>query len=76
MAKYLITKTYFNVEKIFIPVATDDQQRVFEELHHAIKQLKTKSRELLKSAKRAVEIAIEEDEPTALAYLKKERGNV
>jgi hypothetical protein len=52
-----------------IPKIPDAVQQEIESLAEAGRQAKRRSTQLLEAAKRAVEIAIEQDEATAMAYL-------
>jgi restriction endonuclease S subunit len=61
-----------DVKKIKIAQLAENQQEEFEELHRQSRQKRQHSKALLERAKRAVEIAIERDEKTALAYLDEE----
>lgn len=62
-----------DVAKIFVPVIPVAQQRYFETLALQAASSKSEARALLSRAQRAVEIAIEEDEASALRFLK-EKG--
>ena len=58
-----------SVEKFFVPILPTDKQAEFEHIYNSVRQLKTASRQLLEVAKRAVEIAIENGEAAAMAFL-------
>lgn len=58
-----------DVARIFIPVISEAEQAKFQQLAESANAARYKARELLECAKRAVEIAIEEDEDAALRYL-------
>ena len=60
-----------DIKKVVIPILTMDIQREIADKVQKSFELREKGNELLEAAKRAVEIAIEEDESTALAYLDK-----
>ncbi len=61
-----------DITKIFIPVLPADEQKVFEALALSAGAARATAAELLERAKRAVEIAIEQSEAAALAYLGEE----
>ena len=56
-------------KKILLPVVKLDVQEMIANKIQKSFELRAKSNELLEAAKRAVEIAIEEDEETAMQYL-------
>lgn len=58
-----------DVEKFFIPVIPAADQLGFEHLHQKVFATKARASALLIAAKRAVEIAVEDSEATALAFL-------
>lgn len=58
-----------DVATFWVPMISKEQQLAFEELAHQIRDRNTKANTLLEAAKRAVEIAIEDSEAAALAYL-------
>lgn len=63
-------------KKIVLPIIPDPlQQQIQAKVIESFK-LRQQSKQLLESAKRAVEIAIEQDEVAAIEYLKREVGHV
>lgn len=58
-----------DIKKVVIPILTMDIQKEIADKVRKSFKLREKSNELLEAAKRAVEIAIEEDEETAMQYL-------
>lgn len=58
-----------DVEKFFIPVVPAADQLAFEHLSQEVFKTKARALTLLTAAKRAVEIAIEESEAAAMAFL-------
>ncbi|MBR2686642.1 MAG: restriction endonuclease subunit S [Aquamicrobium sp.] len=58
-----------DVEKFFIPVIPTADQLAFEHLSQEIVQTKARASALLAAARHAVEIAIEDNEAAAIAYL-------
>ena len=60
------------IENVVVPVLDFDKQTKISDLVRESFILKAKSEKLLDIAKRAVEIAIEEDETSAEAYIKTE----
>lgn len=60
------------IQNIVIPIVSYETQNKIAALVQESFSLKTKSEHLLEAAKRAVEIAIEQDETAAMAYLEKE----
>lgn len=61
-----------DIENFYIPVINEDTQTQIAALVQQSFTLKAESERLLETAKRAVEIAIEENEDIAMAYLNKE----
>ena len=59
------------IEEVLIPIITEETQTQIEEKIKKSFALKEESKQLLKTAKRAVEIAIEEDEQKAMEFLHK-----
>jgi type I restriction enzyme M protein len=60
------------LKRILIPRLSGKQQRKVRESIHAAHATRQRAHELLAAAQRAVEIAIEDSETTALAYLEKQ----
>lgn len=58
-----------DVAKIFVPLIPGKQQEEFEHIHIEACTLRDMSRQLIEAAKRSVEIAIEESESAAIAFL-------
>lgn len=58
-----------DVEKFFIPIIPTADQMAFERLSYEISETKDRASSLLSAAKRAVEIAIEDSEAAAIAFL-------
>lgn len=58
-----------NVRELLIPVLTEEQRDRIAKMFRKSTTARQQSKSLLERAKRAVEIAIEQDEKTALAYL-------
>ena len=58
------------IENVVVPVISYSKQQQIAKLIEQSFALKKQSEKLLEVAKRAVEIAIEKDEPTALQYIK------
>lgn len=58
-----------DVKGIFVPALDEAKQKEFETLALTARSARRRARDLLDRAKRAVEIAIEESETAALAYL-------
>ena len=63
-----------DIENFYIPFITKDAQTQIANLVQQSFTLKAESERLLAAAKRAVEIAIETDEQTAMAYLNEQTG--
>jgi type I restriction enzyme, S subunit len=59
-----------DIQQIFIPTLDQNTQAIIGELIRESFKLKAESEKLLNTAKRAVEIAIEQDEAAGLAYIK------
>lgn len=59
------------IESVVIPLIDYTKQQEIAELVEESFRLKNKSEELLETAKRAVEIAIEKDENAALNFIEK-----
>lgn len=57
------------IENVVVPIIPFDKQEQIAKMVEESFRLKTESEQLLETAKRAVEIAIEEDEESALKYL-------
>jgi restriction endonuclease S subunit len=62
------------IENVIVPVVDMAIQTKIANLVQQSFTLKAESERLLAAAKRAVEIAIETDEPTALAYINVQTG--
>ncbi len=60
------------IEQVLIPVIEMEKQKEIAALIQQSFMLKAESKKLLDAAKRAVEIAIEQDEQTAIDFLEKE----
>ncbi len=60
-----------DVEKIAVPILPQEKQELFEQMILNSRCAKEKAKSLLECAKRAVEIAIEQDEQAALAWLER-----
>lgn len=58
-----------DVARIFVPLIPDREQAEFQRLSELIQAARREARDVLERAKRAVEVAIEESETTALEYL-------
>jgi len=58
-----------DVTRVFVPLISEKQQQRFQNLAESAHTSRTRARELLDRAKRAVEIAIEKDEKAALNFL-------
>lgn len=58
-----------DVAKIFVPVLSADKQQEFQVITEQVRRERARASELLERAKRAVEIAIEDGEAAALAFL-------
>lgn len=65
-----------DIEKFLIPFAEENIQQKIVSLISESRSLKAQSKHLLECAKRAVELAIEQDEQTAMDWLEKETGAV
>jgi restriction endonuclease S subunit len=63
-----------DIDNFYIPLINDDTQTQIADLVQQSFSLKAKSERLLETAKRAVEIAIETDEQTAMAYINEQAG--
>ncbi len=63
-----------DIKNILIPVLTENSQQQIADLVEKSFSLKAQSEQLLKTAKNAVEIAIEENEEIAMEYLKQEEN--
>jgi restriction endonuclease S subunit len=59
-----------DVNTFWIPILPEEIQAIFRKVAMQIRDQTTVAKELLEAAKRAVEIAIEDSETAALAYLK------
>ena len=62
--------------KVVLPLITSETQVAIQQKIAEATALRQQSRRLLESAKRAVEIAIEQDEATAIAWLESERAAI
>ena len=62
--------------KVVLPLVTDETQAEIQQKIAESTALRQRSRRLLESAKGAVEIAIERDEATAMAWLERERADI
>ena len=62
------------IEKVVIPVLDMDKQIEISDKVKESFTLRKKSKQLLEDAKRAVEIAIEQDEDIAVQWLKEKTG--
>ena len=62
--------------KVVLPLVTDETQAEIQQKIAESTALRRQSRRLLESAKGAVEIAIERDEATAMAWLEGERADI
>lgn len=60
------------IEKVVVPIIDFDKQREIADLVEESFQLKKQSEHLLEVAKKAVEMAIEQDEETAMEYIENE----
>lgn len=60
------------IENVIVPIIDIDKQKLIASLVEESFQLKAQSEHLLEVAKRAVEIAIEEDEEAAMSYISNE----
>lgn len=65
-----------DVERFYVPRLPCEKQVVFEEVYKAGRDAKARAIAQLDAAKRAVEIAIEEGEPAAIAYLGQAEGAI
>ncbi|MDU9050601.1 MAG: restriction endonuclease subunit S [Candidatus Electrothrix sp. Rat3] len=65
-----------DIEKYLIPFTEEKIQQEIVALIEKTRSLKAQSKHLLECAKRAVEIAIEQDEQTAMDWLEEETGAV
>ena len=63
-----------DIDNFYIPLINKDTQTQIADLVQQSFALKAKSERLLETAKRAVEIAIETDEQTAMAYINDQIG--
>ncbi|MDD1628849.1 MAG: hypothetical protein LUQ48_00300 [Methylococcaceae bacterium] len=63
-----------DIDNFYIPFINEDTQTQIVDLVQQSFALKAKSERLLETAKRAVEIAIETDEQTAMAYINDQTG--
>lgn len=63
------------IENVIVPIIDFDEQEAIANLVEESFQLKKQSEHLLEVAKRAVEIAIEEDERAALGYIETETAS-
>ena len=63
-----------DIDNFYIPLINEDTQTQIADLVQQSFALKAKSERLLETAKRAVEIAIETDEQTAMAYINDQTG--
>ncbi len=59
-----------DVARVFVPVIPEKQQLQFQNLFEPAHAARVRARELLDRSKRAVEIAIEQDEKAARDFLK------
>lgn len=62
------------IENVIVPVLDINKQKELSEMVQKSFALRRKSKQLLEYAKQAVEIAIEQGEDTALAWLKERTG--
>lgn len=65
-----------DVERFFVPDLPLAKQVKFEEIYTAVGEAKARAKALLEAAKRALEIAIEDGEPAAMAYLDQAEGAI
>lgn len=65
-----------DVERFYVPDLPPTKQMEFEEIYRAAGAAKARGKALLEAAKRAVEIAIEDGEPAAMAYLDQADGAI
>ncbi len=65
-----------DVRNVLIPVIDFEKQKEINDLVKESFKLKKQSEDLLKTAKRAVEIAIEQDEEAAFGFIEKEAGGL
>ena len=63
-----------DIDNFYIPLINKDAQTRIANLVQQSFAFKAKSERLLETAKRAVEIAIETDEQTAMAYINDQTG--
>ena len=62
------------IENVIVPVLDIDKQKELSEMVQKSFALRHQSKQLLEYAKQAVEMAIEQGEDTALAWLKERTG--
>lgn len=65
-----------DVGNILVPIVSPELENDLQSMFMEARKLKKQSRALLDTAKRGVEIAIEQDEATALTWMENERANI